>query len=136
MTGKYNDIIHLPHHVSDKRPRMSLHDRAAQFAPFAALTGHEEAIVETARLTDGKLELAEDRREELDRSLRQLRPPVPVTVTYYLPDRHKQGGAYVTVTKTLKTIDRLRGVLVMADRSEVPIDDLWDLSIPCARALD
>ncbi len=71
--GNYDDIIHLPHHVSTKHPRMSALDRAAQFSPFAALTGHDSAIKETARLTDIKLELDEDKKEELDSCLQMLR---------------------------------------------------------------
>lgn len=134
MSSKYDDILHLPHHVSTKHPRMCAADRAAQFSPFAALSGHDAAINETARLTCEKIELAEDRREELNRKLQVLADwlpePVTVTVTYFLPDTRKQGGAYVTVTGQLKKFDCLRGIMVLADRTEIPIHDITDITSP------
>ena len=101
MTGKYDDIIHLPHHVSATRPRMPMLDRAAQFSPFVALTGYEAAVRETARLTDQRVELDESAKAELDRKLRLLLslPGQPeASITYFRPDERKEGGAYETVT--------------------------------------
>ena len=99
--AKYGDIIGLSHPVSQVHPQMSVHERAAQFSPFAALTGHEAAIRETARLTEGQIELEEDRKEELDEKLSGLLQPgsvcPEVTVCYFEPDARKEGGAYRTV---------------------------------------
>ena len=106
MNGKYDDIIHLPHHTSSRHPRMSMADRAAQFSPFAALSGHEDAIRETARLTTERAELSESRKEELNEQLVWLREHPDarerVTVTYFRPDAKKAGGAYVTVTGAVR----------------------------------
>lgn len=100
--GKYQDIINLPHHVSKTHPQMPLYDRAAQFSPFAALTGYEDAIRETARLTDNWVQLSEDKKQELDEKLRQLiadrERTESVTIIYFQPDDRKEGGSYVTVT--------------------------------------
>ena len=123
----YEDIIYLSHHVSTKRPQMSLHDRAAQFAPFAALTGHEEAVKETARLTDCKIELDENEIQLLDQKLQYLESqevqPV-IEITYFLPDRRKNGGAYVEVQGRIKRIDRYHHCLRMEDETIIPIDDI------------
>ncbi len=128
MNGPYDDIIHLPHHSSLTRPRMSARDRAAQFSPFAALNGHEAAICETARLTQQRPELAEDSRAELNRRLQTLADwlpePVTVTVTYFQPDARKPGGHRTTVTGQLRRFDRLRRCMVLADRTEIPLEDL------------
>ena len=100
--GKYDDIINLPHHVSATRPRMSMIDRAAQFSPFAALTGYDAAIKETGRLTDRRIELTEDSRAAMDRKqqllVENLADHPEVSVTYFVPDERKAGGAYITVT--------------------------------------
>ena len=106
--GKYDDIISLPHHVSLKHPQMSMLERAAQFSPFAALSGHGAAIDETARLTADRIELEDDAKAMVDMRLRlaaeQTDPPVEVTVTYFLPDNKKAGGNYVTATGIIKKI--------------------------------
>ena len=110
--GRYDDIINLPHHVSTKHPHMAPIDRAAQFSPFAALTGHDEAIKETARLTDERMELDENRKELLDARLQLLREHLgekpTVTFTFFEPDERKSGGAYVTVTGSVKKIEERR----------------------------
>lgn len=126
----YSDIIDLPHHVSNRHPHMSIHDRAAQFAPFAALTGHGAAIRETARLTDEKLEQDEDMREELDRRLGNLlgrddRPEVEIE--YFVPDEKKQGGRYVTVCGRIKRVDAQSRAIVMEDGETVCADDIWNI---------
>ncbi len=128
---RYDDILSLPHHVSETRPRMSRLDRAAQFAPFAALTGLDDAMDETARLTEGKLELADNALSELDGVLRRLmerREEHPsVTVTFFQPDDRKAGGAYRTIQGELLNVDPLTGTLVLADRTKIPLEDILDV---------
>ena len=122
----YEDIVDLPHHVSKKRPQMPLIDRAAQFAPFAALTGYDAAIKETGRLTEARIEMDEDRKIELDRVLRVLmekRAQNPeVSITYFQPDEKKDGGAYVTVTGQIKKIDDFARTVMLMDGREISID--------------
>ena len=128
----YDDIIHLPHHVSQNHPQMSLRDRAAQFAPFAALTGYEAAVGETARLIAEKHELDTQEAEELDRRLTELaarlkdRPEV--TVEYFVPDDRKSGGAYVTVTGVVRHVSVPEKTLVMEDGAEIPLDDIVSMT--------
>ena len=132
MSGKYDDIINLPHPTSKRFSRMPLEERAAQFSPFAALTGYDAVIRETARLTDRRVELDECRRQELDAALRDLaarldsRPEV--LVTYFLEDTRKEGGEYVHVSGRLKKIDSFSRVLVLEDGTMIPIDDVLELS--------
>ena len=131
MSGPYDDIIHLPHSTSKNRPRMSIHDRAAQFSPFAALSGHAAAIAETARLTDRKLELDEDTKAELDRRqailLEHISERPEITVTWFRPDERKSGGAYITTTGRLKKIDEIERVLVLTDGARIPLEDVAGL---------
>lgn len=128
MTETYDDIIHLPHHVSKRHPQMSLYNRAAQFAPFAALTGYEEAIIETARLTAPKVDMMEDNQQLLDRKLallsRSLREQPTVSITYFQPDKKKTGGQYLTVTGVIKCIRDSERVILMADGKSVSIDTI------------
>ncbi len=128
MTKTYDDIIHLPRHVSAKHPQMSISDRAAQFSPFAALTGHGSAIKETARLTDERVELDEDRKDVLSERLQmiaeRLKEHPEITITYFQPDAKKDGGAYVTVTGTVKKIDGYQRVTIMMDSTEIPINEI------------
>ena len=97
MNEKYKDMLRLPHPVSATHPRMSLQDRAAQFSPFAALTGYEDALKDTARLTDHFVELDEDRKQEIDRQIgylqQHMREELTVKITYFVPDTRKNGGA-------------------------------------------
>ena len=131
MSGPYDDIIHLPHHVSAKRKRMSLYDRAAQFSPFAALTGYDAAIQETGRRTDLKIEIDEDARIELDRKqqilLREASGRPEIEVTYFVPDDRKSGGAYHTVTGRLWKIDAYQRILLMESGTQIPLDDVLDI---------
>lgn len=128
----YEDILYMPHHVSTKHPPMPASDRAAQFSPFAALTGHDAAIQETGRLTDIQVEQSEELRTLLDRKQQYLatleRPEV--TVTYFLPDERKDGGAYVTATGQLKRIDPVERVLILVGGQSIPLDDITDLNSP------
>lgn len=132
MSGRYDDIIHLPHHVSPTRRRMSVSDRAAQFSPFAALTGYEAAIAETERLTDSQVDFDVDGREMLDGKLRCLADRLPdrpeVTVTYFRPDERKAGGAYRRVSGVVKKIDTLEKALLMEDGTAVFFDRIYDIS--------
>ncbi len=125
---RYDDIINLPHHVSTKHPHMSALDRAAQFSPFAALTGHDAAIKETARLTDEHMELDEDRKEEIDRQLQEIREHLDespeVTITYFVPDERKKGGSYVTVSGRVKKLDEYEGRVIFEDNTSIEIDEI------------
>lgn len=135
----YEDIVDLPHHVSPTRPQMSRADRAAQFSSFAALTGHDAAVRETARLTASRIETAEDKRQELDlkqQLLAQVLPSHPeVTVTYFVADPRKAGGAYVTVSGSLKRIDSRKRILLLADGTEIPADEVLELESPIFTSL-
>ena len=120
ISHKYDDIISLPHHVSKKHPQMSLHDRAAQFSPFAALTGHKAAINETARLTDEKQILSEDVIAKLNEQLNLIKENIGtnpiVTITYFVPDDKKSGGAYISYTGVVKKIDEVQSHCRLPDR--------------------
>lgn len=128
---KYEDIIHLPHHVSSKRPQMPMIDRAAQFSPFAALTGYDDAISETGRLTDKKIDLSEEEKEVLDRKqqflLEKLDKRPALTVIYFVPDAKKSGGAYVTKSGNLKKIDAIERWMQLTDGTKIPLDDVADI---------
>lgn len=134
-THRYDDIIHLPHHTSATRPRMGMESRAAQFSPFAALTGYEAAILETGRITEKKIELTEERRAELDRKQQVLVDIIcekpEVTVTYFVPDRRKSGGAYITVSGSVKRIDPVERCMVMTGGTEIALDDVLELESEC-----
>ena len=131
MSGPYDDIINLPHHVSRTRPQMPRADRAAQFAPFSALVGYGAALVETARLTDRRIELEEDDRAALDRKQQELLERIgerpEVAITWFVPDARKEGGQYITTVGRLKRIDEVRRVMVLVDRTEIPLDDVFDI---------
>ena len=127
----YEDIINLPHHVSKTRPQMSMLDRAAQFSPFAALTGYDAAIKETGRLTDEKIEMDEDRKTALDMKqtylIEMLDEQPEISITYFLPDTKKSGGAYVTVTGNLKRFDEYERLLILTNGKKIPMDDIADI---------
>ncbi len=129
---KYDDIINLPHHVSKIHIQMPVGNRAAQFAPFAALTGHGEAIRETARLTEDKIEPDEYEREILDRKLSVLRKHIGekcvIRITHFQPDMKKQGGKYIMTVGSVKRIDEFRKCIVMADGTEILTDNILDIS--------
>lgn len=126
--SEYEDIIALPHHVSASHPQMALADRAAQFSPFAALTGYEDVIDESARLTEEQIELDENAREELDEKLRQIREcgeaHPEITVTYFQKDARKDGGAYVTLTGRVKKIDEYARIISFMDGTVVRIENI------------
>ena len=128
MSGKYDDILHLPHPTSIRHPRMPISERAAIFSPFAALTGHGDAIRETARLTERKMELDEDTKAELDRRqavlLEHIKAHPEVTITWFQPDGRKEGGAYLTTAGRLKKIDQVERRLFLLDGTKIPLDDV------------
>ena len=129
---RYDDMLYLPRHQSIKRPHMSMRDRAAQFSPFAALTGHDAAIAETARLTDKKLSLDEDAKIDLDEKLQFIMEnldysPV-VSITYFVPDKKKEGGAYLTMTGIVRRIDPVAKTVIFTDRRSIQIEDIYAIS--------
>ena len=129
----YNDIIHLPHPVSRTHPRMAAIKRAAQFAPFAALTGYDSAVRESARLTAERRELDEDYIAALDKKLQflsQNKGNIPdVSITYFKPDRSKSGGAYLTISGNIKKIDTYEHCLKMADGVIIPFADIVSITL-------
>ena len=129
--GNYDDIIGLPHHESAKHPKMPALDRAAQFMPFAALTGHNAAVMETERLTDSRMELDEMKKEELNERLQfikeQLLQKPQISITYFLPDTQKNGGAYLTITGTVRKIEQTRHQVIMENGTVIPMDDIYEI---------
>lgn len=127
----YDDIINLPHHISSTHLQMARIDRAAQFSPFAALTGYEDALGETGRLTETRMELDEDAKEILDEKLRMLQERVrehpKVVFTYFMPDSKKAGGVYVTTEGRVKKIDGYEQNVVMDDGLKIPIADITNI---------
>ncbi len=135
MKHPYDDIIDLPHHVSERHPQMSMYNRAAQFAPFAALTGHNAAIIEAARLTEAKQELSESDAEVLNRKLafiqQHIKDYIPVEIVYFEPDGKKAGGSYRTKAGFIKDSDPMAGTLEMDDGSLIPIRHIKDIKGNC-----
>ena len=131
MKNFYEDIINLPHHVSSRHPQMSIKNRAAQFAPFEAVTGYGSAVAETARLTDKRIILDEHATDELSTKLNILKEEIDdqpdIAVTYFLPDKKKDGGAYVTATGMLKKIDDFEHILVLVGSEKIPLDDIVEI---------
>lgn len=135
MKNEYSDIIDLPHHVSTKHSHMRLIDRAAQFAPFAALSGYEQAVHETARLTDPKLSLSEERISSLNDvmhvisdALREGRQP-RVQILYFIPDKQKDGGRYEAYEGTVRRVDDFARALIFTDASSIALDSVYDISV-------
>ena len=131
MNGKYDKIMGLPHHVSKTRPQMPMSDRAAQFAPFAALTGYDAAIKETGRLTDERIELDVEALSALDMKyqlLMEAHDEAPeVTITYFRPDERKAGGKYVSAVGAVKKIDDFERRITMRDGTRIPTDDVLSI---------
>ncbi len=131
MNNRYDEIINLPHHVSKTRPQMPMSDRAAQFAPFAALTGYDAAIKETGRLTDERIELDEESLTALNVRYQMLTDALEkrpeVRITYFKPDERKAGGAYVTTVGEVRKIDDFEQTIIMQDGTRIPMDDVLSL---------
>lgn len=127
----YSDIIRLPHHQSEKHRQMTLHDRAAQFAPFAALTGYDAEISEAARLTDCRFDVGEEDAERINAVLQELiqHPQIvpEVQATYFVPDDKKQGGAYLTHKGKVRRVDTVNRELIFTDKTVISIDDIYRL---------
>ena len=138
--GSYDDIIHLPHHVSATRPHMPITDRAAQFSPFAALTKHGDAIVETARLTQERKELTEDAKADIELRLnllaKQIASQPQVSITYFQPDEMKDGGSYITVAGIVIKIDVYDHIVVMLDKTKIPIENMFEINGEMFAGLD
>lgn len=131
QNGKYDDIIEYSRPRSAKHMPMSMHDRAAQFSPFAALTGFDAAIAETARLTQERTELSESAIAEIDETMRRIEktPASMVSVTYFRPDTRKSGGAYVRYTGTVKKIDPVMQAILFSDGFCLPFSVITDISV-------
>lgn len=129
--NRYADIIDLPHHTSSKRPRMSAIVRAAQFSPFAALTGYDAEIKETARQTDEKIELDEDSVNDINAKLQYINDNIDdnpeITVEYFVPDDKKSGGAYLTLNDRVRIIDKYERSIVFVSGKRVMIDDIYGI---------
>lgn len=128
---KYKDIINLPHHVSKRHPQMSLKERAAQFAPFAALTGYGDAVKEKGRLTTEKIDINEELRAILDNKLQfiknQINKKPLIKFIYFIPDLKKSGGKYVEVIGNVKKIDEYNQVIILEDKTEIKIDEIIEI---------
>ena len=139
MSDEYKDIINLPHHVSSKRPQMPMLDRAAQFSPFASLTGYDDAIHETGRLTDEKIDLSDEDKKTLDRKQQILSEKLSdhpaLTITYFVPDEKKAGGSYTSLTGNLKRIDYYERLFVLTDGTKIQLDEIVDIESDCFRGV-
>lgn len=129
--GKYDDIINLPHHVSKRHPRLSMKQRAAQFAPFAALSGFEDAIIETSRITETRIELDDEEKAKIDDILKKIMMNISnrpkATITYFIPDDRKSGGEYKTKTGNVKKIDEFNQIIILEDKIEIPIKEIIEI---------
>lgn len=131
MQNDYSDIINHPHYVSKTRPQMSELERAAQFSPFAALTGYDAAIKETGRLTDERIEIGEETKALLDMKqqylLEMISDQPEIAVTFFVPDEKKSGGEYITVTGNLKRIDEFERQMLFTNGKKIPMDEVVDI---------
>lgn len=136
----YDDIKHLTRPQYDEFPPMPVEDRAAQFSPFAALVGYDDAVAETARLTDARREISEEEIEALNKSLVRLTEIIntrpEVRVTYFIPDSRKSGGSYSSRTGFVKTYDQIRNILVFTDGEEIPVADMYSIILTDAQGQD
>ena len=130
--NEYNDIINLPHYVSKKHPQMSKEARSAQFAPFAALSGYEDAIKETAKLTDNKIELSDEMINIINDKLlfieKNIQDKPLITITYFVPDKRKNGGEYISVTNSIKQIDLINNIIILTNKKKICINDIIRIS--------
>ena len=132
LNKNYDDIINLPHHVSTKHPQMSLEARSAQFAPFAALTGYDDAIEETGRLTTDKIDLDEEIKNKINEKIKIIKNNLSsypkVSIKYFIPDIKKEGGCYRQVLGLVKKIDEYKQIIVLDDNTAIPITEIIDIS--------
>ena len=136
----YEDIINLPHHISATRPQMPMSDRAAQFSPFAALTGYDAAIKETGRLTDTKIELDDEGLNDLNAKflflVEHLKDEPEVSITYFKADERKAGGAYLEATGIVKKLDDFERMITMQDGEKISMDNILSIESVAFAALD
>ena len=137
---KYGDILNMPHHVSATRPQMPMPDRAAQFSPFAALTGYDAAIKETGRLTDTKIELDDEELHNLNLKFQLLveflEDEPEVAITYFKADERKAGGAYLEATDIVKKLDDFERLITMQDGTKIPMDDILTIESDAFSSLE
>ena len=133
MFDRYDDIKHLSRPQYDDLPPMSMHDRAAQFSPFAALVGYGDAVEETARPTDSRIELGEDMIDELNQSINQLLLTLDekrqIKVIYFVSDERKAGGRYLEKTGMVQRFDSFNHALVFSDGEKIAVNDLYQVVI-------
>lgn len=129
MSKDYSDIINLPHHTSPTRPRMSLRNRSAQFAPFSALSGYEESIIEEGRVTSKKPEISEETKTILNEKLRYLNEHkgIEAQFIYFVKDEKKEGGSFASKLGIIKRLDEIEGVLILTDKTRIFFADLLDI---------
>ena len=127
--NKYLDIINLPHFVSKKHKHMSIHDRAAQFAPFSALTGYDDQIEESARITSKKIILDDEKKEEIGNKLNSIKKDTNVSIKYFLKDKYKDGGKYIAYKGTIRRIDKVNMKIIFKDKKIIDICDIVDVKI-------
>lgn len=129
--NKYNDIINLPHHVSNTRNPMTLYNRASQFAPFAALKGYDSAIEEESRITSKKIELDEELKTIINENIKlinnNIKEKPKVMITYFIPDNKKIGGSYETIICNVKKIDNVNKFIVLTDNKRINFDNLLNI---------
>ena len=127
----YEDIINLPPHISKKHPQPSMMDRAARFAPFAAITGYEEMVLEEARVTEDRIDLDEETLSLLNEKLSMIQEFLyeepQIKITYFEPDKKKTGGAYISITGVVKRIDEYERLVIMTDGKKIRIEDIYGL---------
>ncbi len=130
---KYDDMLDMPHHQSHKRAHMSLHDRAAQFAPFQALTGYEEELTETARLTEERITLDENRIAAINEKLTylgaHLAEHLRISITYFRPDGKKEGGSYLTDVGSIRKMKEAERIVIMESGMEIPMEQIVELQL-------
>ena len=140
MDKNYDDIINLPHYVSKKRPQMSIEARSAQFAPFAALTGYDEQVKETSRLTDKRIELEDGQKEILNNKLLYILENInmkpEINFTYFVPDNKKSGGKYIERTAIIRKIDMIEQYIQFIDKSKININDIIEIESDLFISLD
>jgi len=131
MTEKYDNIINMPHHVSSTRAHMTIHDRAAQFSPFAALTGYDDAIIETARYTECKLELTDSEKLVINDKLIEIKNNIDnmplVSLTYFKKDSKKAGGSYLELCSNASKIDTINNCIVFSDKTVIYFQDIYSI---------
>lgn len=131
--NSYDDIINLPHHISLKHKHMPLIDRAAQFAPFAALTGYEDEVRETARIVDAKIDFTEEKKEDINKKLNEIKSGLQskplVEIVYFCRDERKDGGKYIRITETVRKIDEYNKFIFMSDGTKIEFNNIADVKI-------